>query len=979
MRWRSFCFSIAILMGTGVFSSNLATGYWQQDVTYQIAITLNTSDHTAVGSTKISYKNNSPDTLHVVWFHLYPNAYKDNRSVYARESMQAGSSRFALAPESERGYIRVDTVRVGSQLLDWVYKEHDETEMKVILPTPLRPGESIKFDMKFFIKIPHIFSRFGHIQHHYEFVQWYPKVVVYDKQGWHPDGYHLIGEFYGEFGTFDVEITVPANMTVAATGDLVGPASEVARLDSMAQLGGRLDSLRANKHQQLIRKILKPIAKATLSTDQKTLRFHAEKVHDFAWAADQRFVLKRSNYKHVTINVYVLPEHEHQGKAALGYVFDTLEHYSRHYGDYPYKQITVVDGDVSAGAGMEYPNLTIINFGSPNWLRLLETVIMHEVGHNWFYGMLGNNEMAEAWLDEGMNSFAENRYLEEKYGREGNLTNWPTHLNFLPQLSNRYMQTLLYYLFAANQAEQPILTAAYQFKESYNLVYVKAAWMMDMLREMLGTDKFDELMQSYFEQYKFKHPTTKDFIQLAEQISGRELDWFFDSWLKSTGQCDLAIKKIRKTTTSSGSKQLFVTVEQKKQIAMPANLMIEQPIGSKTYRRWAGSGRDTTFQFTVTEWPKKVWIDPDDRVLEVDNWNNCSPRQISWRPMVSFPSFEKYDIFYGPTIWYEDDVDGIRPGIFLNGGQFRDFGGFRGRWQWYLHFGYGIRSEKLSYSMGFKHPIRWLGNSARFELSGSDFEGQKYGMAGVRWRWSEYLTRRPEWRFRINYFYRNVYRLDYVNAQDWTSGITSGGKASLTFSSGHYRFPFQMNLEIVGANAALNSDVTFNKISLELNQNFKWTRRILTRLRLFAGYIDGEPGQQDKFFLSGGLIPQGPLAFLVDRRGRYSPQNYYFIEGDGAMPGYYRQHLAGNFIAAANFHIKIPFLPASLSYDVGNVWNNRDEVSFSSLKQDLSLQIALGMLKFYVPFWVSHPIPNEKKFQYRWLIGLQTSGFGIRF
>jgi hypothetical protein len=623
--------------------------------------------------------------------------------------------------------------------------------------------------------------------------------------------------------------------------------------------------------------------------------------------------------------------------------------------------------------------LTIINFGSPNWIRLLEMVIMHEVGHNWFYGMLGNNEMAEAWLDEGMNSFAENRYMEEKYGREGNMTNWPQHLSFMPQFSDRYFQTFIYYLFAANNAEQIILTPAYQFKESYSLVYVKAAWMMDMLKYMLGDDQFDEVMQTYFARFQFKHPTTADFIQVAEEISGRDLDLFFDQWLNTTEKSDLAIKKISKKKTSPGIKQLSVAVEQRGGINMPADLMLENRNGSKIYRHWYATGRDTTFQFTVADWPKAVWIDPDDRILEVNNWNNRSPRQFSFRPFIDLPSFEKYQIFYRPTIWYEDDVDGLRTGLFLTGGQFRDFDGFKGHYQWSLKGAYGFGSERFSYSLGFKHPISWLGEFTRFELKGTDFEGQKYANIGLNWRWSRYVSRDPHWRFQLQYFYQDVYNLDYVNDEDWTKGLTSGGLANLNYSSGHYRFPFKLNLSALKTSEVLKSDFVFTKISMEIDQNFKWTRRLRTRIRLFGGYLDGAAGQQHKFYLSGGLVPTGPLAFVVDRRGRYSPQEYYFVESDGSMRGYYRQHLSGNVIGAANLELKIPYLPLTLFYDIGNVWSDVDEVDLSDLKQDAGLELKIALLKFHFPFWVTHPQPGEKKFEYRWLIGLQTSGFNIGF
>ena len=954
-------------------------GYWQQHVHYKIAVTLNTNEHTAIGQGTITYKNNSPDSLSFIWFHLYPNAYKDNNSLYARESMKAGSSRFALASDEERGFIRIDSISVGDRELQWSFKENDETEMQVVLLSPLNPGESIEFYIKFFIKIPHIFSRFGHIDNHYEFTQWYPKIVVYDKKGWHPDGYHRTGEFYGEFGTYDVEITVPENMTIAATGELVSPESEIARLDSLVLVGAQLDSLRERKNNKAIKRILKPITKASLSSAKKTIHFHAEKAHDFAWVADHRFILKRGKYENVILNVFTLPNHEHQGKEAIEYTYDTLEHYGKHYGPYPYKQVSVVDGGNSAGGGMEYPNLTIINFGAPQWLRFLEMVIMHEVGHNWFYGMLGNNEMDEAWLDEGMNSFAENRYLEEKYGREGNITNWPEHLSFMPQFSDRYFQSFLYYAFAVNKAEQPILTPAYQFKESYVLVYMKAAWMMDMLKYMLGDEKFDEVMQTYFARFQFKHPTTEDFINLAEEVSEQKLDWFFKQWLTTKKQCDFAIKKIDKNKSPSGTKQLSVTIEQQGEIIMPTDLLIENRNGSRIIRHWHGTGRDTTFQMTVANWPELVWIDPEDRILEVNNWNNRSPRKFSFRPFFDMPSFDQYQIFFGPTLWYEDDIDGLRTGLFLNGGQFRDFSGIKGFYQWSLKSSYAFSSEKFNYSFGLKHPISWLGNSARFELKGIDLEGQKYGKMGLNWRWSPYIFRTPQWDFKLQYFYWDVYNLDYINKTDWTKGITSGGTVNLSYSTGHYRFPSSFSGSFTKASKEVNSDFDFLKLAIEMKQSQKWTRRLTSRIRIFGGYIDGIAGQQNQFYLSGGLVPTGPFAFIVDRRGRYSPQNYFFVEGDGSMRGYYRQHISGKVIGIANLEIKIPYLPLNLFYDVGNTWNDIDEALLSNLKQDAGLELDLSMLKFHFPLWVSHPLPAEKKFKYRWLLSIRTSGLKIGF
>lgn len=949
--------------------------YWQQEVHYQIAVQLDTKNHRLLGTETLRYKNNSPDTLAEVWFHLYPNAYKDNHSIFAQELRQSGSARFALAPPEERGFIQIDSLFARGKILAWRYKPGDETEMQVPLPQPLTPGESIIFRLQFQVKIPFIFSRLGHIGQHYECTQWYPKIVVYDRQGWHPDGYHAIGEFYGDFGTFDVEITVPQNMTVAATGDLIGPKSELIRLDSLARWGNRLDSLREAKNLKAVKKFYKQVLQSQLSGATKTLKFHAERVHDFAWVADRNFILKRGQHQNTTINVYVLPKHEAKGKDAIEYAYDTLEHYGRCYLPYPYNQVSVVDGDISARAGMEYPNLTIVQFNGPDWLRQLEMVIMHEIGHNWFYGILGNNEMAEAWLDEGMNSFAEVRYLEEKYGREGNLTNWPEMLSFLPRSDDRYINSAMYYLFAANQAEQKLLTPAYQFKEGYVLVYGKGAWILDMLRDLVGKEMFDDIMQAYFARYQYKHPTTEDFIAVCEEVSGRTLKPFFDLWLQSTQQCDLTIKKIQKHQLPTGQKELSITVAQTKAIAMPATLMVENKDGSKIYRRWQATSRDTTFRLTVRDWPKVVWIDPYDNSLEVNNWNNRVPRRIGFRPIVDIPSLDSYHIYYGPTAWYDDDVDGPRIGAYVNGGQFRDGNGFQGRYQWSLKSSYGFHSDKLNYVIGFKHPLEWLGNSARLELKAQDYEGKKYGSLGLKWRWSRYVTQKPEWHFQLRYFYQRVYNLDYVNARDWTRGVTSGAATNLSLATGHYRFPLSVALNTELGVPQLNSDFNFQKIFVEIRQQQKWTRRWVSQVRVFGGYVFGEdhPGQHHLFYLAGALVPTGPLAFMVDGRGRYSPQNFYFSEGDGNMRGYYRQHLSGRAIGAINFSLKLPYLPLTLFYDLGNVWPNWDRVSNADLKLDAGLELDLSLLKIHFPLWLSHPPVGEKQFQYRWLVGLSTA------
>jgi hypothetical protein len=249
---------------------------WQQRVAYQIEARLDTADHFLHASQTLRYFNNSPDTLRFVWFHLYPNAYRDRNTYFAREARDAGDYKFWRSKPEDRGYIELHQLAAAGQALSYEYGP-DLTQINVPLNSPLEPGDSLDFLMDYKVKIPKIFSRLGRQGIHYEMSQWYPKMVVYDSLGWHPDGYHYLGEFYGDYGSFDVGLTVPRGMKVGATGvELVNP------YDSLDQ-----------------------------SSDSGSYRFfYADDVHDFAWCADTSYQDTTETYKEVEIKVLCLPKNK---------------------------------------------------------------------------------------------------------------------------------------------------------------------------------------------------------------------------------------------------------------------------------------------------------------------------------------------------------------------------------------------------------------------------------------------------------------------------------------------------------------------------------------------------------------------------------------------------------------------------------------------------------------------------------------------
>lgn len=258
-----------------------AQDYFQQQVNYNINVELDDKNHTLKGIEYIDYFNNSPNDLEFIWFHIWPNAYKNNTTALAQQKIEDGNTELHFATEEERGYINGLDFKVNGEIVKWDYHPEHIDICKLFLNKPLRAGQSIRISTPFFVKIPNAkFSRLGHVGQSYMITQWYPKPAVYDKKGWHPIPYLDQGEFYSEFGNFDVSITLPSNYTIGSTGDLQNK-EEITRLNNLAAL------------TDTITKFSDDISFPESDSNTKTLRYIQKNVHDFGWFADKRYhVLK---------------------------------------------------------------------------------------------------------------------------------------------------------------------------------------------------------------------------------------------------------------------------------------------------------------------------------------------------------------------------------------------------------------------------------------------------------------------------------------------------------------------------------------------------------------------------------------------------------------------------------------------------------------------------------------------------------------
>ncbi|HVZ57665.1 MAG TPA: M1 family metallopeptidase [Chitinophagaceae bacterium] len=493
-------------------------GYWQQQVDYRIEVTLDDKTNSLDAFEQITYTNHSPDTLRFIWFHCWPNAYKNDRTAFSDQLLENGNTRFYFAKPEQRGYINRLDFRVDGHTARTEDHPQYIDIIKLILPEPLPPGGRIQISTPFHVKLPFNFSRGGYAGSSFQVTQWYPKPAVYDRTGWHPMPYLDQGEFYSEFGRFDVRITVPANYVVAATGELQDTAEKV-------WLAGR----RTFHWTPVVRRVrlkgggTKRIRQdyPTSAAQTKTLRFLQEGVHDFSWFADKRYIVdidtcRLPSGRTVQVYSFYTPGQADLWKNSTRYAKEAIRFYSGQVGEYPFATVSVVQGPESFGGGMEYPTITVI---SPvSHARQLEQLIVHEVGHNWFYSLLATDERTHAWMDEGINSFFEQKYFGEKYQ------------------DTLQPESLLLQTKAVTRTDQPIELPSDRFSPSnYELVvYYKTAAWMHWLQSVTGEKGFQEGIRQYFTRWQFRHPGPADFRMVMERAAGRNLDSVF-TWLDKPG------------------------------------------------------------------------------------------------------------------------------------------------------------------------------------------------------------------------------------------------------------------------------------------------------------------------------------------------------------------------------------------------------------------------------------------------------------
>ncbi|MCQ2251028.1 MAG: M1 family metallopeptidase [Bacteroidales bacterium] len=614
----------------------------EQVASYKIEATLDADAKCVSGTEILTWKNTSSDTISELMFHTYLNAFKNSKSTYFIESqMNTGRNLGESLSKSEMGYIDINRMVVVdgeplTQDLKYVQPDDnnadDQTVMSVKLSKPVLPGQEIKLGISFFSKLPKIISRTGYERGDFFLVgQWFPKIGVYEPKGmrqrrnsgWNCHQFHYNSEFYADFGTYDVTITVPEKFKVGATGV--------------------------------------ETYEATSTDGTKTYKFFANDVVDFAWTASPRFQVMTDTYNSKGVKLMYLPEHSGEVKRYMQAAKNAIEYMQNNVGEYPYSQVTIVDCPyyAEAAAGMEYPMfITVGTFKNiPNGIRNTEEYVVHEFIHNYFMATVATNEFEEAWLDEGFTSFYEAEVMDYYYG-DGSLYNF---MGFKVNSSEMHRTS---YTQSYNPAIAPIENFVWKYPTyTYGmLVYSKACTMMQTLKGLMGADHFRTAMKNYFEKYKFKHPSGRDFVSVINQevaamgdpALGNDLNWFFDSMLRSDQVCDYKLTKIVNRTLSNtehgffdnGLTKLFLdrdsTAETRSSIfvqrmgtmVMPVEVLVLYETATTETLRWDGRGRCKEFVVQGTSPVVSAQIDPERKIAcDIDYLNNSVQLEGAQNPI----------------------------------------------------------------------------------------------------------------------------------------------------------------------------------------------------------------------------------------------------------------------------------------------------------------------------------------------------------
>jgi hypothetical protein len=617
---------------TAVTSAPAANGQPRsaRNASYTISARLDPASRTLIGDELLTWRNTASIPATSLRFHLYYNAWRNTRSTFMRERALEGDYESSERPEADWGWIDVTSVKLVStggapidvtSTLRYVAPDDgnadDRTVAEIPLREPIGPGQTVNVQIAWSSRIPRTFARTGVIGDYYFIAQWFPKIAVFEDTGWNSHQFHSATEFFADFGVYDVRLTVPTGWIVGATG---------------VERGRRDEGDRTTTH-----------------------RYAAEDVHDFAWTTSPDYIERTERFAHpglppVALRLLLQPEHRGQADRHFQATRAALRYYGEWFGPYPYGNLTIVDPAwQSETGGMEYPMLFTAGtrWMAPRGVSEPDEMTVHETGHQFWYGIVATNEFEHAWMDEGINTFATARTLDQFFGPQyyakryfGGFVPWV--FDDLPLTRATDGNLLWAYRESPTSDAESSPTWRYWPATAQNITYAKTALWLHTLERMLGWETLQRIFSTFFNRYAFKHPQPKDFFAVANEISGQDLTWFFDQVYRGSGGFDYAIdhfeseRIVDRGYFADAGRQTFsshqrgegyrttVVVRRKADGVFPVDVRVVFENNEDVRWRWDGRDRWKMFVVDRPVRARSAQVDPE-RVLLLDtNYTNNS-------------------------------------------------------------------------------------------------------------------------------------------------------------------------------------------------------------------------------------------------------------------------------------------------------------------------------------------------------------------
>ena len=656
--------------------------YWQQDVYYNIKANIDEETNIVDATQQLTYTNNSPDDLDIVYFHLYQNAFQPDSYLDELQKQNRTTTIYGEFEKQKLGTV-IESITINGKE---VQTELDNTILKVYMPVSLKSNESVTFYIKFKSYFDDggntrrrmdLFNSWGY--KHYNGVHWYPRICVYDaKFGWTKDQ-HLGKEFYGDFGAFDVELTFASHFVVGATGFLTNRDEVLPK-----ELRDKLDITNfKDKPWGEYPSVITEYKRG----ETKTWKYHAENVHDFGFTADPTYRIGESWWQDKVCYSLVQEPHASKWQNAAEYSAKVIQVFSEDFGRYTYHKMIVAD----ARSGMEYPMMTLDGGQDPGYRGLL----VHEIGHNWFFGQVGNNETYRALLDEGFTQFLTAWGLIKIDG--DNLVSNPPSSKYKVRFKKptKAIDSRVFYAYIndATKFNDPVISThsdgfngGMGHGGGYRHVYYKTASMLYNLQYVLGDELFLNAMKHYFGTWKIAHPYNEDFRDAIIQYTKVDLNWFFDQWLDTDKRIDYSVDGVK----SIGDDKYEITFSRNSRMQMPIDFSIKSKKGMITNyhipNNWFVKKTDATVlpkwhgwdlmhqTYTATLIIKggieNVIIDPTNRLADAYMPDNSWKNNITYSfndHLWKYSDWKNYEVKYQPNLWY-NSYDGIKLGLNISGG-----------------------------------------------------------------------------------------------------------------------------------------------------------------------------------------------------------------------------------------------------------------------------------------------------------------------